>query len=256
MDKEDFLKAKEDYIGLFMQSQADKINIYVEGKDDYDFYYQFFKSKCPNLIKCFDKKNVLKVANIHNKIGCYKSIFFVDRDFDENEEIENVFCTDFYNFESHVFSRENIETYLKHKHSLKDEDIKNITEFLNSERVLKMFHTEYERIKVHDGISENKFINGNLNSIDIDSNYNFSDENLFTQKVLPSISTDTLDSIEMYNGKFIGNLIYGIFRKDWFKSKFKFDMRKFERQKLTLEMIINSKEPQYVKNAIDSLATK
>lgn len=256
MNKEDFLKAKEDHIGLLMQSEAEKINIYIEGKDDHDFYYQFFKNRNPNLIRCFDKKNVLKVANIHNKIGSYKSIFFVDRDFDDNKAIENVFVTDFYNFESHIFSRENIKTFLKQKHSLKDEDIKNITEFLNSERILKMFHTEYERIKVNDGISENKFIDGNLNSIDISSTYDFSYENLFTQKNLPSISTDTLDCVEMYNGKFIGNLIYGIFRKDWFNIKFKFDMRRFERQKLTLEMIINSNEPKYVKNAIKCLATQ
>lgn len=255
MDKEYFLKAKEDYIGLFMQSEAEKINIYIEGKDDHDFYYQFFKNINPNLIRCFSKKNVLKVASIHNRIGSYKSIFFIDRDFDNNIEINNVFVTDFYNFESHIFSRINIETFLKQKHSLQDEDIKNIIQFLNSERVLKMFHTEYERIKINDGISENKFITANLNSIDINSAYDFSYENLFAQKHLPSISTDTLDCIEMYNGKFIGNLIYGIFRKDWFNIKFKFDMRKFERQKLTLEMIINSKEPQYVKNAIESLAT-
>lgn len=254
MDKEDFLKAREDHIGLLMQSRADKINIYIEGKDDYDFYSKFFNDKNPHLIKCYNKKTVLKVANIYNRIGVYKSIFFIDKDFDNNEEIENVFITDYYNFESHIFSRENLQKFLKGKHSLKNNDIQKLIDFLNSKDVLHMFHTEYERIVVNNGLSENKLIDKKLNIIKIDENYQINYENIFTQKTLPSINTDFLTSIEMYNGKFIGNLIFGIFKTEWFKKKFKNDMQKFERQKLTLEMIINCNEPEYVKKAKELLA--
>ena len=253
MNKEDFLKAKEDHIGLLMQSKADKINIYIEGKDDYDFYFQFFKDKRPNLIKCFNKKIVLKVANIYNRIGIYKSIFFVDKDFDNNEAIENVFVTDFYNFESHVFSRKNIENFLTQKHSLKKEDTENITKFLNSNSVLHILHTEYERIVINNGNSENRLIPNQLNILNISETYEINYENLFTNKCLPPINTNILDCIEMYNGKYIGNLIFAIFTTSWFNTKFKNDMKKFERQKLTLEMIINCNEPQYIKNAIESL---
>lgn len=253
MDKEDFLKAREDRIGLLMQSKADKTNIYIEGKDDYDFYSKFFNDKNPHIIKCFNKKSVLQVANIYNSIGIYKSIFFIDRDFDDNKEIDNVFITDYYNFESHVFSKENIENFLEHKYSLSKKNIQELIEFLNSEDILHMFHTEYERIVLNNGDSENKLISNQLNTLKIDENYEINYETLFTQKSLPAINSNKLKSIEMYNGKFIGNLIFGIFKTDWFNMKFKSDMRKFERQKLELEMIINCDEPKYVKDAIVAL---
>jgi len=249
MLKEDFLKAKWDSVGLLMQSKNGKTNIYIEGKDDYFFYYQFFKNSNPNMIRCNKKSNVLKVAKLFNKIGDNQSIFFVDKDFDENEHIENVYVTEYYNFESHIFSRENIKQYLLERHSVPEEDTNKLIDFLNSPEVISIFHSEFERIKMHDGNSTNKLIPNQLNIIDVDSTYNFSVENLFPQRVMPAIQTEPFDNVEMYNGKFVGNLIFGILNRAWFKQKLREDMQKINRKELTSDMIIFTKLPDYIRNS-------
>lgn len=250
MTKENFLKAKEDYVGLLMQGNFRQTNVYIEGKDDYNFYYQFFKDLSPNIVKCYRKTNVLKVAKLHEKIGDFKCIFFVDKDFDDNEEIPNVFTTDYYNYESHIFSRINISNYLKNKHSLHQTDINKLIDFLNSDAVLKMFHTEYERIKLHDGSVVNKLIDGRLNKIRIDENYCFEYTDLFTQCSLPILETEIMEDIEMYNGKHIGNLLFGIFQNNWYEKKFDSDMKVKDRKQLHNDMIIHCDLPEYVNNAI------
>jgi len=251
MTKENFLKAKEDYVGLLMQGNSRQPNVYIEGKDDYNFYYQFLKQLNPNMIRCYRKTNVLKVAKLHEKIGDFKCIFFVDKDFDDNEEITNVFITDYYNYESHIFSRNNISTYLESKHSFSHPDIATLTDFLNSEPVLKMFHTDYERIKLHDGLAENKLIEGRLNNIEVDENYNFECTTLFTQGSLPLVETQPLEKIEMYNGKHIGNLVFGIFNNDWCENKFDSDMKVKDRKQLHNDMVIHCDLPEYINNAIN-----
>lgn len=254
MNKEEFLKSREDYVGLLMQGDSTRLNIFIEGKDDYNFYYQFFKFIKPNLIRCFQKSNVLKVAKLHNKIGDSRSIFFVDRDFDENEEISNVYVTDYYNFESHIFSRENISNYLESKHSINEIDITNLSTFLNSQEVLDLFHCEYERIVLHSGVSDNKLIENKLNIIIIDENYNFQANELFTRGTKPSLSSETFDMIEMYNGKYIGNLFFGVVRSNWFEQKFHDDMKIKDKKQLIADMIINADMPNYVREAKESLS--
>ncbi|WP_152020399.1 hypothetical protein [Aliarcobacter butzleri] len=250
MTKEEFLESREDYIGLLMQGQSNRLNVYIEGKDDYNFYYSHLRSFKPNMIKCFYKKNVLKVANIHNKIGSSKSIFFIDRDFDENEDIKNVFVTDFYNFESHIFSRKNISDYLENKHAIPKKDIDKLCTFLNSDFLLKIFHTEYERIKNNDGNAENKLLDGKLSIIDIDENYNFEPEKLFSKQALPNFSETKFEFIEMYNGKYIGNLLFGIFKSTWFSEKFKSDSIIKEKKQFTSDMIMHAEIPKYLEKAI------
>jgi len=253
MDKVDFLKEKTGHIGLLMQGKPNAINIYIEGKDDYNFYYQFLKHLGPNLISCSFKKNVIKVAKLYNKIGVYNSVFFTDKDFDNNETINNLYVTDYYNFESHIFSKENIANYLTSKHSIKDEDIKNLTIFLKSIPILNIFHTEYERIILHNGSSENKLIEGKLTTIDIDKDYNFDSSKLFQRNTVPTIETNILDSIEMYNGKYIANLFFGILNSPWFKTKFKPGMCIKNKTLLISDMIINSNIPEYLKRAISDI---
>lgn len=249
MNKGEFLKSREDYIGLLMQANPIKLNIYIEGKDDYNFYYQFFKVSKPNLIRCFKKENVLKVANLYNRIGDCKSIFFVDRDFDENDKILNVFITDFYNFESHIFSRENISNYLESKHSINEIDIKKLCAFLNSQIVLNLFHSEYERIVLHDGQLDNKLIENQLNIIKIDKDYNFEPNNLFSKGIQPTLTSKTFDIVEMYNGKHIGNLFFGVISSKWFGEKFHQNLKIKDKKELIADMIINVETPEYVKKA-------
>lgn len=253
MTKEEFLESREDYIGLLMQGQSNRLNVYIEGKDDYNFYYSHLKNFKPNMIKCFNKKNVLKVANIHNKIGCSKSIFFIDRDFDENEDTENVFITDFYNFESHIFSRKNISNYLESKHNIQKKDIDKLYNFLNSDILFKIFHTEYERIKIYDGILENKLLYGKLSTINIDEDYNFEPKELFSKQVLPNFSETKLEFIEMYNGKYIGNLLFGIFKSTWFTKKFKPDLTIKEKKQFISDVIMHAELPEYLNKAILSI---
>lgn len=253
MTKKEFLDAREDYIGLLMQGQSNRLNVYIEGKDDYNFYYSHLRAYKPNMIKCFNKKNVLKVAIIYNKIGYSKSIFFIDRDFDENEDIKNVFVTDFYNFESHIFSRKNISDYLENKHTIPKKDIDKLCIFLNSDILLKIFHTEYERIKNNDGNAENKLLDGKLNDIIIDENYNFEPKELFLKQVLPNFSETKLEFIEMYNGKHLGNLLFGIFKSTWFKKKFKPDLIIKEKKQFISDMIMHAEQPEYLNKAILSI---
>lgn len=255
MTKEDFLKAKEDYVGLLMQGSSTKLNLYIEGKDDYNFYYQFFKDFKPNMIKCYRKSNVLKVAQIHERIGEFKCIFFVDKDFDNNEDNINIFVTDFYNFESHIFSRDNISNYLKSKHSISEKDIDELIFFLNSEPVLKIFHSEYDRIKLHEGISDNKLIDNKLNILDIDEYYNFENNILFPKGFSPELESEFLSQIEMYNGKHIGNLVFSIFKNSFFKNKFDSDMRVNDRKQLHNDMVIHCEIPEYINRSISYLKT-
>lgn len=250
MTNKEFLDAREDYIGLLMQGQSNRLNVYIEGKDDYNFYHLHLKQHRPNMIKCFNKKNVLKVANIHNKIGCTKSIFFIDRDFDENENIENVFITDYYNFESHIFSRKDISNYLENKYKISKKDIEKLCDFLNSDIILKIFHTEYERIKNNDGNTENKLLDGKLSNISIDENYNFEIKELFSKQELPSFIGTNLEYIEMYNGKYIGNLLFGIFKSDWFSKKFSNDLKIKDKKIFFTDMIMHAEEPKYLEKAL------
>ena len=255
MTKDDFLKAKEDYVGLLMQGSSTKLNLYIEGKDDYNFYYQFFKDFKPNMIKCYRKSNVLKVAQIHERIGEFKCIFFVDKDFDDNENNANIFVTDFYNYESHIFSRDNISSYLDSKHSLSSKDIEGLTGFLNSDKVLEIFHSEYERIILHDGVVENKFIDNKLNMLKVDEDYNFDTTILFTKGCTPPLESTPLSQIEMYNGKHIGNLVFSIFNNSFFKNKFDVNMKVNNRKQLHNDMVIHCELPEYINRSLSYLRT-
>ena len=164
--------------------------------------------------------------------------------------MKNVFITDYYNFESHIFSRKDISDYLESKHGIQKEDIDELCNFLNSDILIKIFHTEYERIKNNNGYAENKLLDGKLNTIIINENYTFELKELFSKQVLPNFSEIKLDSIEMYNGKHIGNLLFGIFKSTWFSKKFKPDLIIKEKKQFISDMIVHAEQPEYLKKAI------
>lgn len=102
------------------ENMKDKVHCFCEGKDDYKYYISkisnYTRKKTFNYI-CGSKKKVLKaydlIRNGSRKFNDVDTLFFIDKDFDENTNIDdNIYITPCYSIENFYVMDETIEKFL------------------------------------------------------------------------------------------------------------------------------------------------
>lgn len=101
----------------------ERIFAFFEGKEDSSYYYSriivFFKEV--EIFVCNSKKNVISMYNrlyTSNKYNQYKLGFFIDRDFDEPNNNQNIYETKTYSIENFYCSIDFIKNILKSEFGL------------------------------------------------------------------------------------------------------------------------------------------
>lgn len=102
------------------ENMKDKVHCFCEGKDDYKYYISKISNyTIKNTVNypCGSKEEVLKVyeliTNGSKKINDVETLFFIDKDFDENTGIDdNIYITPCYSIENFYVMDETIENFL------------------------------------------------------------------------------------------------------------------------------------------------
>ncbi len=124
------------YYTLFVQSyKKDSQNLYCfyEGYDDTKYYRirieNITQKKIEDWFYCNGKDNVLKAYELIRKRREYdlnRILFFIDKDFSEKTEIENIYCTPYYSIENFYTSRSVLEAIIKDEFKVKNTSTDNI----------------------------------------------------------------------------------------------------------------------------------
>lgn len=139
----------------------DSIYIFVEGRTDELFYERFIKYIYRNykvfFFDCENKEGVEKLFSRYTNLSKQhedkypknRMLFFIDRDYDNGPKDkklipleENLFITDYYNFESYLVHEDSIRFIIRKMLWVKDAHVKNfIIFYLDKYKVFKEFHT-------------------------------------------------------------------------------------------------------------------
>ncbi|MBV5104852.1 DUF4435 domain-containing protein [Mammaliicoccus sciuri] len=108
----------------------DLIYCFVEGDEDRVFYHnklQYFNENSKlKFIVSKGKRNVIRYNEViteKEKWKYFKSMFFVDRDYDNYKEIETIFITDAYSIENYFVSCNVLEKILEYDFGIADDRI-------------------------------------------------------------------------------------------------------------------------------------
>lgn len=143
------------YYTLFVQSykkEGKNLYCFYEGYDDVKYYRirieNITQKEVENWFYCNGKYNVLKAYELisqHSEYDLKKILFFVDKDFSEKIENENIYCTPYYSIENFYTSRKVIETIVKDEFKINNNtsnnnDFNRIMSFYDE--LISKFHNE------------------------------------------------------------------------------------------------------------------
>ena len=154
MNRKKYMEEESECIhGILMsylnKRKGNKIFLFFEGNDDSKYYIQriamYIKEREVVKYICECKKNVLKIYQLITektlKKNDSKCLYFIDKDFDLNENISNdIFITPSYSIENFYFSNNAIKNILLNELNLseqKEEDLKDLDKvfsYLKDER--------------------------------------------------------------------------------------------------------------------------
>jgi hypothetical protein len=126
--------SRQTFFTLFVQSydkDAKKLYCFYEGKDDVKYYRIRIENISLNTniewFYCEGKENVIgayEMIKKHKEYNLNRLLFFVDKDFSEYIQNENIYCTPYYSIENFYTQREVVEKIFQDEFKL----LKNSTE--------------------------------------------------------------------------------------------------------------------------------